>query len=491
MRISISKPSPTTIEAALAEARTQSLTYAPVRGTLSTEKKQGYDNDAQRVAVGQGMADFLKAKAALQRWAHFPTAWTAILPADTPIVQDEVLTMYFRLFGLWWQNTCKIIYVVDKPTRFAFAYGTLPGHIECGEEVFGVEMDEDGVVWYDLRAFSKPKVWYVRLGYPLARLLQEKFRQDSALSVRRSVGGVSPTPRSPNAWALHLLGFIIAAVLLWPGSFMGHDYGKIPLLFAFFVMSPLVLAVGSAYFAPSKWPSSSEVLLTFPAAVLAAVSLGMEQGLWAVLLGTPWLLGCLWVGWQGRRSPLAAAAGCLFLCVGGAWFWADRAGLQPMGFGDDIVRLTALHFHYAGFALPVLAAILEQIHRDKVTRVAALGTVLGVPLTAVGITATQYHWGPVPETVAAVVMSLSGMLTGVGLLRIAVSSRNMIFGIAGTTLLFTMTLSLTYGLRVYLPSLAIDLDRMRAIHGSLNGLVALPLAFLGLWYWRNKFFNKL
>ena len=42
--------------------------------------------------------------------------------------------------------------------RFGFGYGTLPRHAERGEERFSVEWyREDGCVYYDVFAFSRPK----------------------------------------------------------------------------------------------------------------------------------------------------------------------------------------------------------------------------------------------------------------------------------------------------------------------------------------------
>jgi uncharacterized protein (UPF0548 family) len=74
-------------------------------------------------------------------------------------------------------------------TAFGFAYGTLPGHAESGEERFLVEWDRaGGDVWYDLLAFSRPRHVLARLGYPLARRLQNRFAKESAAAMRRAVG---------------------------------------------------------------------------------------------------------------------------------------------------------------------------------------------------------------------------------------------------------------------------------------------------------------
>ena len=41
------------------------------------------------------------------------------------------------------RRPCRVVYVVDEPDRRGFAYGTLPGHPESGEELFLVRYDPD------------------------------------------------------------------------------------------------------------------------------------------------------------------------------------------------------------------------------------------------------------------------------------------------------------------------------------------------------------
>ena len=93
--------------------------------------------------------------------------------------------------GLWWLNACRIIYVVDESgpiNTFGFAYGTLPGHVESGEERFLIEWDrKDNSVWYDILAFSKPNHVLAWLGYPYVRLKQAQFRRHSAASMLGAV----------------------------------------------------------------------------------------------------------------------------------------------------------------------------------------------------------------------------------------------------------------------------------------------------------------
>jgi uncharacterized protein (UPF0548 family) len=69
----------------------------------------------------------------------------------------------------------RVVYVVDEPDRKGFAYGTLRGHPESGEEAFLVEQREDGTVWFVLKALSRPSNGFYRLVAPILRLQQNKF----------------------------------------------------------------------------------------------------------------------------------------------------------------------------------------------------------------------------------------------------------------------------------------------------------------------------
>jgi uncharacterized protein (UPF0548 family) len=127
----------------------------------------------------------------LERWDHFRLGWVETWPPDTPIQVGQVVAVMARLFGLWWLNACRIVYVVDEQgpvKRLGIAYGTLPEHAESGEERFTVEWNgADDAVWYDILAFSRPQQRLARLGYRLARRLQKRFTRDSAAAMRRAV----------------------------------------------------------------------------------------------------------------------------------------------------------------------------------------------------------------------------------------------------------------------------------------------------------------
>jgi uncharacterized protein (UPF0548 family) len=68
---------------------------------------------------------------------------------------------------------CRVVYTVDEPNRRGFAYGTLPGHPESGEEAFMVELDPDGdEVSLTVKAFSRPASRLARVSGPLSHKIQ-------------------------------------------------------------------------------------------------------------------------------------------------------------------------------------------------------------------------------------------------------------------------------------------------------------------------------
>lgn len=83
---------------------------------------------------------------------------------------------------------CRVIYVIDEPNRKGFAYGTLPGHPECGEEAFILDQTEDGSVWLTIRAFSRPSAWKWWAAYPVLRVLQAMFTRRYLRSLSGPVG---------------------------------------------------------------------------------------------------------------------------------------------------------------------------------------------------------------------------------------------------------------------------------------------------------------
>jgi uncharacterized protein (UPF0548 family) len=188
----IRKPSPSFIRAFLEGQAKLAFTYPAVGATAGTPPL-GYVVDHTRFKLGTGQVAFTVAKDALKKWEQFRLGWVEPCWPETSIEPGQVVAVLAHCCGLWSLNACRIEYVRDEPRKFGFAYGTLPGHVESGEERFAVEWHEDDAVWYDILAFSRPSHFLARLGYPLVRKLQRRFARDSVAAMKRAVESGDPS----------------------------------------------------------------------------------------------------------------------------------------------------------------------------------------------------------------------------------------------------------------------------------------------------------
>jgi len=185
--ISLTRPSRETVARFLELQRDQPFTYPNPGATRTGEAPPGFDADHREREIGRGREAFEAACATVRRWEMFHLGWVEICWPDTPVVPGSVVAMVAQFGGVRWINACRIVYVLDEERRFGFAYGTLPGHVENGEELFAIEWRDDDSVWYSIAAFSRPRHWLVRLGYPLARRLQKRFAVESLAVMERTV----------------------------------------------------------------------------------------------------------------------------------------------------------------------------------------------------------------------------------------------------------------------------------------------------------------
>ena len=182
------KPTRSQIDRFTAAARDTDFTYTHVGETRTEAGPPAYCIDHNTITIGHGEADFEKAKHAVRKWKMFDLGWVDICWPDTPIEEGRTVAILIRHFGFYSLNAARIVYTIDEPDRFGFAYGTLRDHGEAGEERFSVRLDrETGTVAYDLYAFSRPNYLSARLAYPLTRMLQKRFAADSKTAMRRAL----------------------------------------------------------------------------------------------------------------------------------------------------------------------------------------------------------------------------------------------------------------------------------------------------------------
>jgi uncharacterized protein (UPF0548 family) len=124
----------------------------------------------------------------------FNIPWLRLFWPNSLIRAGTNVAVMVHHFGFWSLNACRIVYVVEDKAanrrRYGFAYGTLDGHAERGEERFTVEWNrEDDTVSYEILAFSRPRKLLAIMGYPLARSLQRRF---AAASKAAMLAGACP-----------------------------------------------------------------------------------------------------------------------------------------------------------------------------------------------------------------------------------------------------------------------------------------------------------
>ncbi len=186
----VRRPTEREIDRFLQASHDLPLSYEPV-GSAS-QRRPGFDFDEHVTVVGHGDAAYIRVKAALARWKHCQLGWADVFPRGAPIDPGTVVAVMFRHLGFWSLNGCRVVYRIgaEDDVEFGFAYGTLTNHAECGEEIFKVALDtQTGDVSYMLRAASKPRATLARLGYPVVRLLQARFRRESARAVAAAIRG--------------------------------------------------------------------------------------------------------------------------------------------------------------------------------------------------------------------------------------------------------------------------------------------------------------
>jgi hypothetical protein len=277
--------------------------------------------------------------------------------------------------------------------------------------------------------------------------------------------------------------WVAACVYLHPAP-LDAAWGSVLLLFSPLVLVPLGIRLAGT---PS-WPGRVAEILQLPAALLLAVSFTLPAGLEAALLSLPWLAvtglicleGLLRVMRRGLRpvTELCLDAGLIFLLVGGLWATASRAAVHPLGFDDVVVLLTANHFHYAGFVVPIVAGLCGRLLPGRFSAATAVGVLAGVPLVATGITVTKMEGPKLLECVAALTMAVSGL--AVALMHLRLSARpgpalpRVLWAVAGISLVLGMVLAAAYGVRFVTGSddwktfPYLTIPWMRLLHGSVN-----------------------
>ncbi len=181
------EPDTASIRDFLNDRQFQPFSYPETGYTETGRRPPGYHIDRHRIQLGAGEAAFARACKSMRDWRMFSLDWVRLCWPFKRIQPGVTVGIVTHQYWFWTLNAARIVYVIDEPRRFGFAYGTLMDHVERGEERFLIEWREDDSVWYEISAFSVPKHWIAWAGYPFSRLLQRQFGRDSLRAMARAM----------------------------------------------------------------------------------------------------------------------------------------------------------------------------------------------------------------------------------------------------------------------------------------------------------------
>lgn len=150
--------------------RTARFTYQPVGATASSPPP-GYHHFTRTRLLTH--TDLATAGERLFTWCVHEHAGLQVAASSQRAEPETVVLMRLGMRRLSLRIPCRVVYVVDEPHRLGFAYGTLPGHPESGEELFLLERDHLERVTFTVAAFSKPASLLARVGGPATQWTQQ------------------------------------------------------------------------------------------------------------------------------------------------------------------------------------------------------------------------------------------------------------------------------------------------------------------------------
>jgi len=273
------------------------------------------------------------------------------------------------------------------------------------------------------------------------------------------------------------------------------------LLFAIMVLVPMIFALiaKTDEIRLSSLPFRVAVIIQPVCALFVIASYFFNAGTTAGLLAAPWFLVTALLGLCGlmdfiklRWVSIAQTSlnfGFLYIPVGGFWLVVSRLGLQPLGFNEIIIFLTAIHFHYAAFCTLFMVGYVGRKMQQptewqkKLYTIIVFGIIIGMPLLAAGIT-----YSPLLEFIAAMVFASSLILFSIYILFVFIPTLShhrlaqILFGISALSVVGTMLLALTYAYAEVTEIVIISIPLMAKTHGIINTFGFVFCGLLGCFF---------
>ena len=162
------------------------FTYAEVGATRAPQMPAGYLHGEWTEVVGTGRETFERVAAALFDWTPQRSVGLRVRATGSPGEVGTVVVLTAGLPRLGYDIPCRVVWASTTGDERGFAYGTLPGHPEAGEERFTVRLTGDGDVVVTIRVFSRLATPAARAVPPLARAVQGLATRRYLSSLRRA-----------------------------------------------------------------------------------------------------------------------------------------------------------------------------------------------------------------------------------------------------------------------------------------------------------------
>lgn len=150
------------------------FTYPEVGGTAGA-LPPGYRHVNRIRAFAD--CDFDEAATRLLTWRAHERSGLRVAASSPRAEPGTVVLMRLGPGPLAVRIPCRVVYVIDEPGRAGFAYGTLPGHPESGEELFLLQRDDRGGVTVTVSAFSRRATLLARAGGVVTRCAQDRMAE--------------------------------------------------------------------------------------------------------------------------------------------------------------------------------------------------------------------------------------------------------------------------------------------------------------------------
>lgn len=148
------------------------LTYPEVGASRHDPMPAGYQHIRRSARVGSGEEVYARVADGVMCWRiHELAGLRPVADAERAAVGATFVSR-LGVGSLRLSVPCRVVWAVEESTVTGYAFGTRRGHPETGEECFRVHRDDDGGVWFEVTAFSRPVSWYARLGGPVTGWLQ-------------------------------------------------------------------------------------------------------------------------------------------------------------------------------------------------------------------------------------------------------------------------------------------------------------------------------